>query len=68
MEHFIRRQTTTNLWFFSTSGIENALNYIYLMHQIRSIITLAQLHVVEWLRAVFTEYRYTADKSTKFGR
>ena len=45
MEHFISRQTTTNLWFFSTSGIGNALNYINLMHQIRRIITVAQLHV-----------------------
>ena len=24
--------------------------------------------LVEWLRAVFTEYRYMADKSTKLGR
>ena len=39
MEHFISRRTTTNLWFFSTSGIGNALNYIHLMHQIRRIIT-----------------------------
>ena len=45
MEHFISRQTTTNLWFFSTSGTGNALNYINLMHQIRRIITVAQLHV-----------------------
>ena len=45
MEHFISRQTTTNLWFFSTSGIGNALNYIDLMHQIRRIITVAQLYV-----------------------
>ena len=47
MEHFIRRQTTTNLFFFSTSGTGNALNYIDLMHQIhvRRIITVAQLHV-----------------------
>ena len=45
MEHFISRQTTTNLWFFSTSGIGNALIYINLMHQIRRIITVAQLHV-----------------------
>ena len=45
MEHFISRQTTTNLWVFSTSGTGNALNYINLMHQIRRIITLAQLHV-----------------------
>ena len=30
---------------FSTSGIGNALNYIDLMHQIRRIITVAQLHV-----------------------
>ena len=36
MEHFISRQTTTNLWFFSTSGTGN---------QIRRIITVAQLHV-----------------------
>ena len=45
MEHLISRQTTTNLWFFPTSGIEDALNYINLMHQIRRIITVAQLHV-----------------------
>ena len=44
MEHFINRQTTTNLWFFSTCGTGNALNYINLMHQIRQIITVAQLH------------------------
>ena len=49
MEHFISRQTTTNLWFFSTSGIGNALNYINLMHQIRRIITEAQLHVCQRL-------------------
>ena len=45
MKHFISRQTTTNLCLFSTSGIGNALNYIYLMHQIRRIIAVAQLHV-----------------------
>ena len=45
MEHFISRQTTTNLWVFFTSGTGNALNYIDLMHQIRRIITVAQLHV-----------------------
>ena len=45
MEHFISRQTSTNLWFFSTSGTANPLNYINLMHQIRRIITVAQLHV-----------------------
>ena len=45
MEHFISGQTTANLWFFSTSGTGNALNYIDLMHQIRRIITVAQLHV-----------------------
>ena len=45
MENFISRHTTTNLWFFSTSGTGNALNYITLMHQIRRIITVAQLHV-----------------------
>ena len=45
MEHFINRQNTTNLWFFSTSGIGNALNYIKFMHQIRRVITVAQLHV-----------------------
>ena len=45
MEHFISRQTTTNLWFFSTSGTGNALNYIKFMHQIRCIFTVAQLHV-----------------------
>ena len=44
-EHFISRQTTTDLWFFSTSGTGNALNYINLMHQIRRIIMVAQLHV-----------------------
>ena len=47
MEHFISRQTTTNLWFFFTSGIGNALNYIDLMHQIRRIIKVAQLHVCQ---------------------
>ena len=45
MEHFISRQTTTNLWFFSTSGTDNALNYIKFMHLKRRIITVAQLHV-----------------------
>ena len=45
MEHFISRQTSTNLWFFSTSGTGNALNYINLMHQMRRIITIAQLYV-----------------------
>ena len=46
MEHFISRQNnTTNLWFFATSGTGNALNYIKFMHQIRRIITVAQLHV-----------------------
>ena len=45
MEHLISRETTTNLWFFSTSGTGNALNYISLMHQIRCIITVAQLHI-----------------------
>ena len=45
MEHFISRQTTTNLWFFSTSDNGNALNYINLMLQIRRIITVGQLHV-----------------------
>ena len=45
MEHFISRQTTTNLCFFSTSGTGNALNCIKFMHQIRRIITVAQLHV-----------------------
>ena len=45
MEQFISRQTTTNLCFFSTSGTDNALNYINLMYQIRRIITVAQLHV-----------------------
>ena len=44
MEHFISRQTTTNLC-FSTSGTGNALNYIKFMHQIHRIITVAQLHV-----------------------
>ena len=45
MEHFISLQATTNHWFFSTSRTGNALNYINLMHQIRRIITVAQLHV-----------------------
>ena len=45
MEHFVSRQTTTNLWFCSTSGTGSALNYINLMHQIRRIITIAQLHI-----------------------
>ena len=45
MEHFISRQTTTNLWVFSTSSTGNALNYIKFMHQIRRKITVAQLHV-----------------------
>ena len=45
MEHFISRQTTANLWFFSTSGTGNALNCIEFMYQIRRIITVAQLHV-----------------------
>ena len=45
MEHFISRKTTIYLWFFSTSGTGNALNYINLMHQIRRIITVAKLHV-----------------------
>ena len=45
MEHFISLQTTTNLWFFYTSGTGNALNYINLMPQMRRIITVAQLHV-----------------------
>ena len=31
--------------FSSTSGIGNVLNYINLMHKIRRIITVAQLHV-----------------------
>ena len=30
---------------FSTSGTGNALNYIKFMHQIRHIITVAQLYV-----------------------
>ena len=37
-------ETTTNLWVFS-SGYGNALNYMQKMHQIRRIITVAQLHV-----------------------
>ena len=45
MENFISRQTTTNLWFFYTSGTGNALNYINSMHQICRIITVAKLHV-----------------------
>ena len=31
--------------FFSTSGTGDALNYMNLMHHIRRIITVAQLHV-----------------------
>ena len=58
MEHFISRQTTANLWFFSTSGTGNALNYIYLMHQIRRIITVAQLHV-HMCRRVLLDVRGT---------
>ena len=45
MEHFISRQTTTNLWSFSTSGTGNALNYNNLMHKIHLLIKVAQLHV-----------------------
>ena len=45
MEHFISRQTTTNLWFFSTSGTGKVFNYINLMHQRRRIIAVAQLRV-----------------------
>ena len=45
MEHFISRQTTTNIWFFSTSYTGNALNYVNLKNQIRRIITVAQIHV-----------------------
>ena len=46
VEHFISRQTATNIWFLSTFGTGNALNYIDLMHQKRRIITVAhQLHV-----------------------
>ena len=45
MEHSVSWQTTTNLWVFTTSGTGNALNYSNLMHQIRCIITVAQLHV-----------------------
>ena len=37
-------ETTTILWFFSTSGNGNALKYIDLIHQIRRIITVALLH------------------------
>ena len=49
MEYFIAlfSQTTPNLSFFSTSGKGNALNYINLMHQIRRIIKVAQLHVCQ---------------------
>ena len=54
MKHLISRQTTTNLWFFSTSGIGNALNYIDLMYQVHRIITVAQLHVC---RRVFLDVR-----------
>ena len=52
MEHFISRQTTTNLWFFSISGTGNALNYLNLMHQIRRIITVAQLQVCACVRVL----------------
>ena len=45
MEHFISRQTTTNLRFFSTSGTANALNYINALALIRRIITVVRLHV-----------------------
>ena len=45
MEHLISRQTTTNLWVFYTSGTGTALNYIKFMHQMRRLITAAQLHV-----------------------
>ena len=37
----------SDLWFISTSSIGNALNYIDLMHQIRRIIKVAQLHVCQ---------------------
>jgi len=57
MEQFISRQTNTNLWFFSTSCIGNALNYINLMHQIRRIITVAQLHVAYVCRRVLLDVR-----------
>ena len=51
MEYFIallsqsNPNPTQNLWFFSTSGKGNALNYINFMHKIRRIITVAPLHV-----------------------
>ena len=43
MEHFISRQTTTNLWVFCTSGNGNALNYINLMHKICVVLMRVQL-------------------------
>ena len=48
MEHFIAlfsQRNYSNSLVSSTSGIGNALNYINLKHQIRRIITVAQLHV-----------------------
>ena len=37
---------------FSASGTGNELNYINLMHQIRRIITVAQLHVHAYRRVL----------------
>ena len=48
MEYFIALFSQRNYYkslVFSTSGYENALNYMHKMHQIRHIITVAQLHV-----------------------
>ena len=48
MEYFIALFSQRNYYkslVFSTSGKGYALNYINLMHQIRRIITVAQLHV-----------------------
>ena len=42
---YLVSETTQNLWFFSTSGKGNALNYVNFIHQIRRITTVAQLHV-----------------------
>ena len=48
MEYFIAlfsQRNYYNSWFFLLPENGNALNYIDLMHQIRRIITVAQLHV-----------------------
>ena len=39
------QRNCSNSLVFSTSGIGNALNYMNLMHQIRHIITVAQLRL-----------------------